>query len=250
MKVSVCVCTYHRPVELGCLIRCFQRQDYPADRRAMVILDDAGQYDNREGDGWRLVSTATRYPTLGEKRNAAAALADPNSDVLCQWDDDDLYLPWALSASVAALQNAQWSRPSVVLRWSPEGLVQHRTWNRPDGRDKAYQGGWALRSEALRCVGGYPAASTNEDLLLARRLQGAKIRQADPIALGARPFYVWGPHGNAHLSGWPVATGYKTWAEWKVQRAAITPADPPQVDLANPLILPQVHARTFGGDWS
>lgn len=250
MFITVCVSTYLRPRELACLVRCFERQDYPRDLREMVILDDAGQYDDTRGDGWRLVSTAARYATLGQKRNAAASLASPKARAFCQWDDDDVYLPWALSASAAALAEAEWSRPSLVLHKGAAGLVQRRTWNRPDQQDKAFQGGWALRREGFERVGGYPAASTNEDLLLARALRRAGVREADPVALGFRPFYVWAPHGNAHLSGWPVATGYKTWGEWRGDRARLVPADPPGIDLARPTILSGVEPRCFGGDWS
>jgi len=57
------------------MIHCFLEQDYPAGQRELIVLDDAGQYENQSGPGWRLVSTAQRFPTLGEKRNAAAALA-------------------------------------------------------------------------------------------------------------------------------------------------------------------------------
>ncbi len=42
MKICVCCCTYKRPVSLGYLIRCFERQTHA--ERELVILDDAGQY--------------------------------------------------------------------------------------------------------------------------------------------------------------------------------------------------------------
>ena len=100
MKIAAVCCTYLRPKQLGHLIRCFERQDY-ADRE-LVVLDDAGQYEPAAGDRWRLVSVRPRFPTLGEKRNAAAGYVSPDVEALAVWDDDDLYLPWALSASVAA----------------------------------------------------------------------------------------------------------------------------------------------------
>ncbi len=109
---AVCV-TYLRPRQLGWMIRCFLEQDYPADKRELIVLDDAGQYEDQQGGGWRLISTGRRFATLGEKRNAAAALAD-GVEALAVWDDDDLYLPWALSASAAALG----ARPGRGPRWS------------------------------------------------------------------------------------------------------------------------------------
>ena len=104
MKIAAVCCTYLRPKHLGWLIKCFLEQDY-ADRE-LVILDDADQYDNQRGDGWELVSVRRRFRSLGEKRNAAIAMTSSDADALAVWDDDDLYLPWALSASVAALEAA------------------------------------------------------------------------------------------------------------------------------------------------
>ena len=100
----------------------------------MVILDDAGQLGNHEGDRWRIVSTSNRYGSLGEKRNAVAAMIAPDTEAICPWDDDDLAMPWALTASVRALQQDEWSRPSLVLhpyerqpgQWA---FRQHRTEN-------------------------------------------------------------------------------------------------------------------------
>ena len=117
MKIAVVCVTYNRPRQLGQMIRCFQRQDYAP--RELVILDDAGQYAPTEGPGWRLTSVAERFPTLGEKRNAAARLVSPDAEALAVWDDDDLYMPWALRASAAALEHAAWSRPAWCCTHSP-----------------------------------------------------------------------------------------------------------------------------------
>ena len=57
-----------------------QRQDYPAELRELIVVDDAGQYGNQRGDGWRVVSLPMRFRTLGEKRNASAALVSPDVD--------------------------------------------------------------------------------------------------------------------------------------------------------------------------
>jgi hypothetical protein len=77
MKLAALCCTYQRPHLLGQLIESFRRQDYPLSMRELIILDDAGQYENQHEDGWRLISVPSRFATLGEKRNACAALASP-----------------------------------------------------------------------------------------------------------------------------------------------------------------------------
>lgn len=66
MKLAALCCTYLRPHTLGQLVESFLRQDYPRELRELIILDDAGQYGNQEGDGWRLVSVPRRFRSLGE----------------------------------------------------------------------------------------------------------------------------------------------------------------------------------------
>jgi hypothetical protein len=218
------------------LIRCFEHQDY--EDCELVILDDAGQYENTRGDRWRLISLQSRFRSLGEKRNAAVGFVSPGVEALAVWDDDDLYLPWALRASVAALRIAAWSRPSLVLHPQPGGaLRQHRTGG-------LFHGGWAYRRDAFEQCGGYPAINNGEDQALAARLLAARTAHVDPIKLGFRPFYIYTWGNGQHLSGLGP-DGYERLARRPVAKAPVVPCDPPTVDLRNPQILPGVHARVF-----
>ena len=244
MKIAAVCCTYLRPKQLGRILWCFQQQDY--HDRELLILDDAGQYDNQHGDRWRLVSTHQRYPTLGEKRNAAAALVGDDVEAMAVWDDDDGYLPWALSSCVVALEKAPWSRPSVVLLPQANGsLRQHATGG-------LFHGGWAYWQAAFQSVGGYPAINSGEDQALARRMKSAGIAEIDPIAMGCRPFYIypWGRqrrwhviHTPGHLSAMG-ARGYRRLGRMRRQKATLKPVRPP-VDLDNPRIVPGVSPRPF-----
>jgi len=244
MKIAAVCCTYLRPKQLGRILYCFSEQDYPD--RELIILDDAGQYENQQGDRWRLVSTNRRYATLGEKRNAAVALAGDDVRALAVWDDDDGYLRWALSACVAALKTAPWSRPSLVLLPRRDGsLKQHQTGG-------LFHGGWAYLVETFRSVGGYPAIDNGEDQAFARRMKAAGTPEADPIALGCRPFYVysWGrdnpwsvDNEPGHLSGMGT-TGYRRLGKVRSRRHALR-AVPPPVDFDDPRILPGIHPRPF-----
>jgi hypothetical protein len=239
MKITAVCVTYLRPRQLGWMIQCFLRQDYPADKRELVILDDAGQYGNQSGPGWRLLSTAARFPTLGEKRNAAAALAADDAEALAVWDDDDLYLPWAFSATAAALAEQSWSRPSLVLHPQPDGsLQQHQTGG-------LFHGGWAYQRELFRRAGGYPAINNGEDQALAQRLLAGGARPADPCGLGFQPFYIYCWSGNGwHLSGMG-SDGYRRLGAVGAEPCRLQIADPPQFDLRRPRILPEVHPRVF-----
>lgn len=235
MKIAAVCCSFRRPKKLGHMIRCFERQDY--ENRELVVLDDAGQYENTRGDRWRLVSVPNRFATLGQKRNAAAGLVSPDTEALAIWDDDDLYLPWALSASVAALQVAPWSRPSIVLHPQPDGsLRQHETGG-------LFQGGWALRRDAFDRIGGYPAVNRGEDKGLAIRLIVAGFPWADPMRLGYRPFYVYDWAGS-HLSAMP-RDAYDRLASEPVEQTSVAVCDPPWLDLREPRILWGIEPRVF-----
>ncbi|MFQ3592162.1 MAG: glycosyltransferase [Gemmataceae bacterium] len=193
MKLAALCCTFHRPHLLGQLIESFLRQDYPRHLRELVILDDAGQYENQAGEGWRLISLPARFCTLGEKRNACAALAAPDAEGFLVADDDDVYLPHWFSTQAEAMKRADWSRPSLVLLAHGDGLKEHDTGG-------LYHGGWALRRSAFDAVRGYAALNNGEDQDLAKRLHDAKVSICDPCEF-ARPFYHYRVDtGSYHLS--------------------------------------------------
>jgi hypothetical protein len=235
MKIAVVCVTYNRPRQLGQMIHCFERQDYA--KRELVILDDAGQYDPTEGPLWRLASTADRFPTLGEKRNAAAQLISADVEALAVWDDDDLYMPWALRASVAALELAPWSRPSLVLHPQRDSsLRQHRTGG-------LFHSGWAYRRDAFDRAGGYPSINNGEDQGLAERFHRLGIAEADPLALGFPPFLVYRWAGGMHLSC-AGPRGYENWGRLALQAAMVAVDDPP-MRLETASIRPGIHKRIF-----
>jgi hypothetical protein len=226
----------------------------------MVILDDSGLLEPVERGRWRVISESTRYPTLGAKRNAVARQVDAHTDILVFWDDDDLYLPWALSATVDAMQRARspWSRPGQFLLLTPDhkALWRCRTWAREDRQDKACQGGWGIDHNLFHSAGGYPDhLSVGEDKQLAIRLSDCLDRlgqvDVDPVAMGWPPWYVWGPWTNRHVSS-PIeqyatfdgGVGLSPSGHLTVR---VKPT-PPEIDLDLPF-LPAIGPRPFAGDW-
>jgi len=193
MKLAALCCTYLRPEGLGQLIECFLRQEYPRELRELVILDDAGQYENQTGDGWRLVSIPCRFRSLGEKRNACAALASPDVEGFLVADDDDIYFPHWLRTHAEALRRADWSHPGLVLLEHGDGLRECDTGG-------LYHGGWAFRREAFYRVRGYGPHNNGEDQELADRLGAAGVTQCDPCEF-APPFYIYRyDNSSYHLS--------------------------------------------------
>lgn len=166
MRIAAITLTWNRPAMLGRLIHCFQQQTH--DDRCMLILDDAGQYETQFGDGWALVSTPRRWPTLGDKRNAAVDMAlrlFRGVDAMANWDDDDVYWPGALEATVAALEKDAWASARVVYETaSPTGELKiAETFPRDRPLDFAYHGVWAWRKQDFLNTGGYPAYDSGED---------------------------------------------------------------------------------------
>ena len=194
MILSAVCCTWNRPHYLGELVESFLRQDYPAEKRELVILDDAGQYGNREGDGWKIISIKTRFTTLGEKRNACAALVRPDCEGLLVADDDDLYLPHWFSAHATALANAEWSRPEQVYREEGSIFYLQKT-------NGIYHGAHAFRRSTFLKHFGYKAMNSGQDQELFHRLKKADVSQFDTTQDTA-PYYVYRFRSDTlHLSG-------------------------------------------------
>ncbi len=214
MKIAAICCTYKRPEQLTTAIECFLRQDYPSEQRELIVLDDAGQYENQEGDGWRIVSISSRFRTLGEKRNASAGLISPDIDAYCVWDDDDVYLPWHMSAAVAALADADYTIPTVIYN-DKRNRLQRKS------NQYLFHGAWSFRREAFERVSGYPFIQSGQDQGLLRRFKSAKLRRADPIQHDPRPSYVyrWFTSHSTHISAMG-ANGYERLGQTPVQSIA------------------------------
>ncbi len=109
--VSVVTPTWERPAFLPWLIYMFRYQDYPADKRELIILDDSAKSHqhiiDRLTDGQpekyqiRYVHHQGRL-ALGKKRNMLNALAT-GEYILCM-DDDDYYPADKISYTISMMQ--------------------------------------------------------------------------------------------------------------------------------------------------
>lgn len=104
MKVVTAICpTRNRRKFLPGAIADFLAQDYPA--KELVILDDGDDWvwdlvpDDSRVQYWRRLHD---QPTIGTKRNALCELA--KGQIICHWDDDDIYGPRRISEQVKALE--------------------------------------------------------------------------------------------------------------------------------------------------
>lgn len=122
--VSVVCPTYNRREFLPYLLYIWQYQDYPADKRELVILDDSPTSNadliammiDPVQPNVRYIHSKERL-VLGQKRNMLNDLAK-GEYILC-FDDDDYYPPQKISHQVAQLQahNAQFSGTDQLYIW-------------------------------------------------------------------------------------------------------------------------------------
>ena len=188
-----CLCpTFHRPKLLANAVACFLAQDYPLERRALIILDDGQDFATTAPDiprtGWGIVSSDFRFPTLPEKFNAAANLARsifPETETFVVWEDDDIYLPHHISAHVNAMltTGAHYSKPTTVLSTYTGQVAAEPAAGR-------FHASLAFTTHAFNRVGGWPATKRADfDQQLIRNLwKSSAPNVADPCQ-SAPPSY-------------------------------------------------------------
>lgn len=196
-----CLCpTYRRPRCLANVLACFLAQDH-ADK-SLIIVDDGGQFESQSGEGWGLIATSPRFDSLPAKFNHLLSLAS-GADAVVVWEDDDVYLPWHLSAHAEALQRSAWSKPSRV--WSNYGTAGTAIAIEPAaGR---FHGSLAMRRDLIERAGGWvQTAELTFDQQLMQRLHDLAGQPADPAAERVPSYvYRWGNpyyHGSAFGDGW------------------------------------------------
>ena len=186
--ISVCLPTYKRKEFLQEFLWCYLRQDYPKDRRELIILDDADQYQPfvDEKENIKLVSTKTRFPTLGEKRNAFISLMNENSEFMFIADDDDLYYPYWISSMMLAGEHADIIVPAMMIEWRWETCPQYR-----------YGTGWgfhhaasAFRKTAFLELKGYPHQQRQEDYVLFAKFEANKRRYRKVEVNWKKPYII------------------------------------------------------------
>ena len=198
-----CIClTFDRPELLSRALYSYLEQDYPDDRAELLILDDAGQYPSQSNSGgkpWDLISVPRRFSSVGAKRNAAISMASRDTEISGVWDDDDVYLPWTLRAHAAALANADWSRPSLVVDHREKDLLITEPCEQ-----YIFHAAWAFRLDIFRSAGGYGDIISGEDKDLGQKFVDGRVRWADPIKLGFDPYFVFNRSGTSfHISYMP-----------------------------------------------
>jgi glycosyltransferase involved in cell wall biosynthesis len=179
-------------------VESFIRQEWDGPKELVVLNDHPEQelqYDHPEV---RVFNLKWRLPSLGDKRNLSAALA--NHEYLLVWDDDDIHLPWRIRETMKVLPAQQYFKcPRVWLMKGTE--LQGSAY---DG-DLYFHGACAYTKRLFRQVGGYRRFNGGEDQDFEARLRSdarAGLRYRVTRLPPERLYYIrrWG-HGSYHASG-------------------------------------------------
>ena len=192
-----CIClTYGRPALLEEAIESFLRQEYAGVKELVVLNDLADQTLRFEHPEVRLVNVPLRFRTVGEKRNAAIALA--SHGLLFPWDDDDICLPHRISFSVRHLDPRQGHfNPRVAWFWNKREIIEL-------AQGGLYGAGCWTR-ELHDAAQGYAAQGSGEDQELDRRFREIRPRSEPRFAIDPADVYYlyrWAGTGSYHLSGY------------------------------------------------
>lgn len=152
-SISIVCPTYVRTTLLVELVESFQRQDYQGPLELLIVNDCEDQQLTCSVPGVRVQNLAP-FADFGSKKNHAVRATD--GALLMVWDDDDIYLPSAVSSLVNKLQTEeafdglehrcarlrtmfQWTGGDTLCRVSAS--FQHTTLFRRSAFEEA--GGWS-----------------------------------------------------------------------------------------------------------
>lgn len=234
----LCLCpSYGRPRLVANAVELFSRQQYPAERRRMLVYDDGGQIGSIACDGVRLMSSEFRAPHLAAKYNEMLAAWERRwphwrYDAVIVWDDDDVYLPWHLDAYAEALATNPWAHP----RWVWSTYTGQPVQERADGR---FHGSLGIRRDLLEQLGGWidtPRADFDQQQIAACAAHGPPGRPND----GRVPSYVfrWGDTQATHCQGLMRSPDDVTWYErCAVENLPLVDVLEPRLDYSAAMLL-------------
>jgi hypothetical protein len=195
--ISVLLPTYARPEFLAEAIECFLRQTY-TNSELVVLNDWRGHTVHFDHPRVRVFNNdSPERKSLGAVRNWLCDRA--KGDIVCDWDDDDLYLPDHLERVVAIMPLYR-SGKIAKQRWQWKWTVGDRLFRiTPAG----YMHTILMRRELRLSLGGYANQSRHSDAeFLSRLLKGGHL--IGPQASHYQPTFIQRlKTGREHLSWGP-----------------------------------------------
>lgn len=191
--ISCKMITYGRVEFLEESLESFLRQDYPADKCELVIVNDYPLqklvFDHPQV---KIVNLNRTFKTIGEKENFATDLC--KGEIICQWDDDDLALPNHLR-NVAKFFVPE----SDLLHWHVGIFMNMPKIAAVSGLGNS---GIVFSKKIWKELGGHPLENAGYDMTFVIKIKqnSQNIVFAEPPREEASWIYVWGGR-DYHMSG-------------------------------------------------
>jgi glycosyltransferase involved in cell wall biosynthesis len=109
--------TFGRPSILEEAVESFLRQDYKGEKELVILNDFSEQQIVFDHPQVRILNSNLKFRTIGELKNAIIALC--RYDVICPWDDDDVFLPHRISYSIQMMGKKTYFKPSKAFTLIP-----------------------------------------------------------------------------------------------------------------------------------
>lgn len=191
-----CMClTFARPkIVLEEAIYSFLQQDYKGPKELIVLNDFEQQTIKFDHPEVKIINIPKRFKTVGEKRNACAALSTYN--MLAVWDDDDIYLPHRLSFSVQMYdEKKRYFKPSKAWMMS-DGILT-------GPKSNLYHSSGIWHRSLFDEVGGYAHMGSGQDMEIELKYEKLIPHKNYNNIKNEEIFYIyrWGGTGSYHLSG-------------------------------------------------
>ena len=191
-----CIClTYGRPEVLEEAIYSFLQQDYAGRKELIVLNDYPVQSLTFDHPDVQVINVSKRFRTVGEKMNAAVALA--SHDLLFVWDDDDIYLPHRLAFSVSRFEPGKgFFKPDKAWTWDNGKLSS--------SFKSVFHSGSCWSRGLFDAVKGYVAEGTGYDLVFERALERQFPGSTAVYDISPEEIYYiyrWSGTGSYHMSG-------------------------------------------------
>lgn len=215
-----CICpTYGRVELLEEAIESFLQQDYPGRKELIVLNDYAGQTLEFEHPEVKIVNRSERFGSIGEKYDAAVALA--SHDLIFVWHDDDIYLPHRLSLSVVQCEDGR-----MFFKGENAWFWNHGRLSGP--AKNTFHGGSCWHRKLFDRAGGYPHIGARYDVEFEQRCQTAGVGPIKLVPLLLEEIYYiyrWQGTGSYHFSttadGAPTRQSVEDYVEQQVMRGQV-----------------------------
>lgn len=200
--ISCKMITYGRVEFLEESLYSYLQQDYPPDKSELIIVNDYPlQKLTFDHPQVKIINLDETFKTIGEKENFATSQC--KGDIICQWDDDDLAMPWHLK------NVAKYFIPnSALLHWNSAIFMNMPKVEAITGVGNS---GIVFSKEIWEQIGGHPIENAGYDMTFVIKIKQIfpqNIVIANPPCDEASWVYVWGGRGY-HMSGMGTDDGTK-----------------------------------------